>query len=114
MSEPISPCSASCPADSVCHTPITLREARERFAREAVRGECDSGRYRCRYYAWGQGPTLLVVPGLAEASESFILLCAGLAPRFRCVAYDLPGTPGDGSRWGGYTHADLTADVVAL
>lgn len=114
MNEPTPPCSASCPADGACHAPITLREARERFAREAVRGDCDTGRYRCRYYAWGEGPTLLVVPGLAEGAESFILLCARLASRFRCVAYDLPGAADDGSRLGGYTHADLTADVFAL
>ena len=26
---------------------------------DARRGEIDTGRYRCRYYAWGKGPALV-------------------------------------------------------
>ena len=93
---------------------MTLREARDRFKREAEWHEVDTGRYCCRYYSWGRGPTLLLVPGLAEAAESFILFCCRLASQFRCLAYELPGRHGDGADLGRYTHAELVADVFAL
>ncbi len=93
--------------------PPTLEEALHRFDREAVRGVCDTGRYRCAYYVWGTGPPLLFIPGLSGDARSFILLTAHLAGSFRCIAYDLP-SGGDGARLDRLTHADLVADVFAL
>src|SRR5688500_12348938 len=91
---------AACPAASLCHptAPLTLADALPRFEREAKRGVCDTGRYRCNYYAWGEGPPLLLVHGLSDDSLSFVQLAARLAPFFRCVAYDLPRGNGDGAR----------------
>src|SRR5262249_13779581 len=56
----------TCPAH-IAHIPLS--EALERYRREAVHGVCDTGRYRCPYYTWGEGPTLLLVPGLADDSH---------------------------------------------
>lgn len=86
--------------------PLSLAEALERFEREAVRGVCDTGRYRTDYWTWGSGPPLLFVHGLAGTSHSFVRVAALLAPRFRCIAYDLPAA--------GCTHADLVSDLFAL
>lgn len=94
--------------------PIPLARAAERFRREAVRGVCDTGRYRCRYAAWGEGPPVLFVHGLADEGASFLLLGAHLADRFRCITYDLPTGRGDGARLGRYRHADLAADALVL
>jgi pimeloyl-ACP methyl ester carboxylesterase len=49
-----------------------------------------------------------------DDARSFVLLMAGLAGQFRCIAYDLPAGGGDGARLGRYTHADLVADALAL
>jgi pimeloyl-ACP methyl ester carboxylesterase len=97
-----------------CHRPIRLGDALARFEREAVRGVCDTGRYRCSYYSWGQGPPLLIIPGLSDQARSFVLVAALLSDQFRCVAYDLPTGRGDGACLRRYTHADLVEDAFAV
>lgn len=101
---------ATCPAtEQVC-----LEHVLQRFQREAVRGACDTGRYRCSYYTWGMGPPLVFVPGLVDDSRSYVLPIALLADHFRCIAYDLPTGRGDGARLRHYRHADLVEDLFAL
>jgi pimeloyl-ACP methyl ester carboxylesterase len=92
----------------------TLPEILVRFEQEATPGVCDTGRYRCRYYVWGQGPPLLFIPGLSDDAYSFVQVMVHLTERFRCIAYDLPAGGADGARLSLYTHADLVADVFAL
>ncbi len=94
--------------------PVSLAETLRRFEAEAVRGECDTGRYRCRYYTWGHGPPLLFIPGLSDDALSFVLVSGLLADQFRCIAYDLPTGRGDGARLTRYTHAHLVEDALAL
>jgi 3-oxoadipate enol-lactonase len=91
----------------------TVTEILTRLEREADRGVCDTGRYHCRYYSWGEGPALVFVPGLGDDALSFALLASRLMPRFRCIAYDLPGRPGDGFT-GPLRYTGLTADLFAL
>src|SRR5262245_23689709 len=102
--------SGSCPAAP----PLSLKAAWDRFAREAVRGVCDTGRYRCPYFVWGTGPPLLFIPGVAASGRSFVLAVARLAAYFRCISYDLPTGRGDGARLARVSHADLVADAFAL
>jgi len=91
-----------------------MREVLDNYFREAERGECDTGRYRCRFYAWGQGPALVFVPGLCDDGLSFVLPISRLKTHFRCIAYDLPGGKDDGANLGRYRHADYVADLLAL
>src|SRR6266536_3200574 len=77
-------------ASGWCLPPVTLAEALTRFAHEATEGVCHTGRYRCRYYAWGEGPPLVFIPGLSDDRLSFVLPIARLSDSFHCVAYDLP------------------------
>jgi pimeloyl-ACP methyl ester carboxylesterase len=100
----------ACPAAA----PLTLAAALRRLDQEASQGVCDTGRYRCPYFAWGQGPPLIFVPGVAASGRSFVLLIAQLAAHFRCIAYDLPMGQGDRARLGRTKHADLVADLFAL
>ncbi len=96
------PCGLTCPPDACAvHTaaaPILLTEALERFGREAKHGICDTGRYRMPYFIWGEGPPLVCVHGAGDTGRSFIQPISRLSAHFRCVAYELPGTPGDGAR----------------
>ena len=96
------------------HPLISLDEARCRFDREAIRGICDTGRYRCPYYVWGTGPPLIHVPGLADDALSFLLLSSVLSGQFLCIAYDLPVGRSDGARLSRYRHSDLVEDLFAL
>lgn len=100
-----------CPADL---PRIDFDEAFARFEREAVSGVCDTGRYRCRYCTWGEGPDVLFVHGMCDDRLSFVLPIALLSRRFRCTAYDLPVGRGDGADVRRYRHADHAADVLAL
>lgn len=108
-------CHEQCPA----HTPQTLppldfEEATARFRREAQHGVCDTDRYRMPYFCWGTGAPLLFIHGIADVPESFVAPIARLAAHFRCIAYALPGSRGDGAWLSRYTHADLVRDVWAL
>jgi pimeloyl-ACP methyl ester carboxylesterase len=107
------PCSDTC-AVQAPPAPLVLDEALERFRSEAVRGTCDTGRYRMPYYSWGEGPPLVFVHGVSDSSRAFVLPAARLPAHFRCVAYDLPAGKADGARLRTYRHADLVEDFWAL
>jgi pimeloyl-ACP methyl ester carboxylesterase len=103
------------PDAAVVHAdPIPLKEALSRFEDEASHGVCDTGRYRCRYYVWGTGPPLLLIPGLSDDALSFVQAASLLSRSFRCIAYSLPNGRDDGASLCGYAHAQLTLDVFAL
>jgi pimeloyl-ACP methyl ester carboxylesterase len=93
---------------------VCLEEAATRFHEEAHSGVCETGRYRARYFTWGEGPPLLFIPGLCDDALSFLLPISHLSTHFRCIAYDLPEGGEDGACLKLYDHAKLAADVVAL
>lgn len=106
----ISPCDQVCTLS--CATPCTppqpavsLGEALARFSSEAVQGVCDTGRYRCRYSTWGEGPPLLILLGAADSSQVHVPLMALLSRSFRCIVCALP--PGRDA-------AELVAEVWAV
>src|SRR5271155_425383 len=108
-----------CPHDSlsICPLPLealTLAEAQTHFRCEAIRGVCDTGRYRCPYFVWGRGPTLVCIPGMIDDALSFVRPLALLSRHFRCIAYDWPNGGSDGAHWPTYRHRDLVADLFAL
>ncbi len=103
------PCLTASPA-----APITLAEAQRRFECEATSGVLDTGRYRCRYAVWGDGPPLLFVPGLSDRGNVFVLLTALLSRHFCCVTYYLPVGGSDRARLHRLSHDGLVADARAL
>ncbi len=91
----------------------SVGESLQRYQRHAEFGTFFTGRYRCRYSIWGQGPTLVLVHGLADRAKSFAPLMDRLYPSFRCITYDLPdGT--DGAKLASYRHRDYVYDLLAL
>ena len=97
-----------------CARRLVLSECLDHWHREAQLGEVNTGRYRCRYVVWGQGPTLVMVPGMASDAISFVMLMDRLKAHFRCVSYELPEGGPDGARLMTYRHDDLTSDLFAL
>jgi pimeloyl-ACP methyl ester carboxylesterase len=93
---------------------LSIAETLRRFGREATRSVCATGRYRCPYYVWGQGPPLVFIHGLGDTCRSFLALIALLSAHFRCIAFDLPTGRGDRARLWEYRHADLVSDLFAL
>src|SRR5271165_2932288 len=97
-----------------CSARSVIREALDSYYQDAERVVCDTGRYRCRYYVWGRGPTLIFVPGLCDDGLSFVLPISRLKDHFRCIAYDLPGGHDDGASLRRYRHTDYIADLFTL
>ena len=91
-----------------------FRAATTRFAREARPGVVRTGRYRLGYRAWGSGPPVVFVHGMADVGRSFVMVMARLCDRFTTIEYDLPDGLTDGSAIGRYTHRDYVADLLAL
>lgn len=97
-----------------CATRLVISEVLSRFDQEAQRSSCDTGRYRCPYFSWGEGPPLIFVPGLCDDALSFVMPIARLSDRFRCIAYDLPTGAGDGACLADYRHDGLVRDLLQL
>jgi pimeloyl-ACP methyl ester carboxylesterase len=113
------PCALEC-ADACVQSasaglaPIDLTEARARFEKEATRGVCPTAHYRMPYYAWGEGPPLVFVHGVADTGHSFLMPVSRLSAHFRCIAYELPSGRGDCARVRRWTHDDLVRDLWTL
>jgi len=90
------------------------RSAFAAFRRDAVRSVLDTGRYRMRYFAWGSGPPVVFVHGMADASRAFVMVMHRLVQRFTCIGYELPDGLTDGSHLARYSHREYTADLLAL
>ncbi|MBI3412073.1 MAG: alpha/beta hydrolase [Planctomycetes bacterium] len=97
-----------------CATRLVLSEILSRFEGEAIRHSCNTGRYRCPYFVWGEGPQLIFIPGLCDDALSFVMPIARLSERFRCIAYGLPTGAGDGARLAGCRHGALVDDLITL
>lgn len=110
------PCELTCPDHGNCPPAgrIDLADAVARFDREATRATLDTGRYRLRYYTWGKGPPLTFIHGVGDWSRSVLMVVSRLVNQFRCIAYDLPGMPGDGANLWRYRHDDLVDDLYRL
>jgi pimeloyl-ACP methyl ester carboxylesterase len=91
-----------------------LYAAQAAFRREARGGVVRTGRYRLRYSAWGDGPPVVFVHGMAGAADQFVMVRHRLADRLTTAAYELPDGVTDGSVLGRYTLRDYAADLVAL
>jgi pimeloyl-ACP methyl ester carboxylesterase len=67
------------------------------------------------YRNLGQGPPLLLVPGIASTYRVYTLLLNQLAEHFRTVVYDYPGEqPDDGAHLAGISHDQLVDDLFGL
>lgn len=85
------------------------------YDRDAVVGAWDGPRYRMTYRVLGQGPPLIVIPGIAATYRVFALVLNRLAGHFRTVIYAYPGDlPDDGAHLDRMTHEDLVADLLGL
>src|SRR5262245_5005626 len=103
------------PARPPCPAPSDFRAEVARYDQNAEVGTWNGPRYRMTYRTLGQGPPLILVPGIAATYRGYALMLNRLADRFRTVIYDYPGEhPGDGARLGRITHADLVDDVFGL
>jgi pimeloyl-ACP methyl ester carboxylesterase len=85
------------------------------YDRDAAVGVWEGPHYRVTYRVLGQGPPLVLVPGVAATYRVYVPLLNRLARRFRTVIYAYPGDdPGDGARLDRVTHEGLVEDLFGL
>src|SRR5262249_19248944 len=84
------------------------------FVRGATHTSFHTGRYRMRFATWGGGPPLVIIHGMADAPRGFAMVMQQLAPRFTCIAYDLPNGRDDSATLGAYRHRHHADDLLAL
>lgn len=98
-----------------CPAPADFRAEVAAFDRDAEAGRWDGPRYAMRYRVLGQGPPLILVPGIAATYRGYALLLNRLASRFRTVVYDYPGEHrDDGASLSRLTHDHLVDDLFGL
>jgi pimeloyl-ACP methyl ester carboxylesterase len=98
-----------------CPAPADFRKAVADYDRDAQVGVWVGPRYRLTYRLLGQGPPLILIPGIASTYRGYALLLNTLAGRFRTVLYDYPGEHAhDGARLGPITHEHLVDDLFGL
>ena len=98
-------------------TATELHTALDRYHREVQHDRFTTPRYRLDYLVWGPatGAPVILVHGLCDCPRSFAMLMARLVDHgFRCISYHLADGRGDQARLGAYSHADYTADLIAL
>jgi pimeloyl-ACP methyl ester carboxylesterase len=103
------------PARAPCPAPANFRAEVARYDAAAELGRWEGPRYRLTYRILGQGPPLILIPGIASTYRVYALLLNRLGEHFRTILYDYPGEhPEDGSRLGEITHDHLVDDVFGL
>ena len=72
-------------------------------------------RYRMTYRVLGDGPALVLLPGLASTYRGYAPTLLRLAGRFQTIQLDYPGeNPDDGAYLRRITHNDLVDDLFGL
>lgn len=103
------------PARPPCPAPAVFRDEVARYDRLAQVGRWHGPRYCMTYRVLGDGPPLILVPGIASTYRTYALLLNRLAGRFRTIVYDYPGDqPADGARLASIGHDDLVDDLFGL
>lgn len=113
MNENVSPAQPYDPAaGSPCPRPASLSKALEDFERKAEIRIVRTSRYRTTCRILGDGPPLIVSPGLASTYRGFAILLNTLAERFRTIIYDYPGDqPDDDADLRRIDHAALAENL---
>ncbi len=94
---------------------ISFKQAKAAFDAQANLKRISLERYQARVWTWGNGPDLFLIHGLAEHSDSFLLIASELSKHFRCIGYDLPGgNADDGANLWRYQHGDLAGDALHI
>jgi len=84
------------------------------LAREGTVGHAQLRHYTARYTEWGEGPPLVLVPGLAGGSNLLGPLARLLAEHFRVISYELRGEDEPFALRRRFDLKDLTDDLAEL
>ncbi len=99
-----------------CPAPADFRAEVAKYDAAAAVGRWDGPRYRMTFRVLGEGPPLVLIPGIASTYRGYAPRALNrLSEKFRTVVYDYPGeNHGDGARLGSIRHEHLVDDVFGL
>ncbi len=95
--------------------PLDLRAEVAAYDRLAAVGSWAGPAYRLTYRTLGEGPPLVLIPGLASTYRAYAATLNRLSRRFRTIQVDYPGeNPGDGADLAAIDHDAIVAAVLGL
>jgi pimeloyl-ACP methyl ester carboxylesterase len=98
-----------------CQPPANFREEVRLFDERARVSRWDGPRYRLTYRTIGQGPALVIVPGMASTYRIYALLANRLSDRFKTIVYEYPADEADDrAELAKISHKDLADDLLGL
>ena len=105
----------SSPSRPPCPAPANLRAEVQKYDKAARVSRWEGPRYRMTVRELGEGPPLILLPGVASTYRGYCLTLNQLASKYRTIVYDYPGDqPDDKARLGRISHDDLVDDVFGL
>lgn len=98
-----------------CPAPASLAKALADYNRQAEVKVVKTATYNATCRILGEGPPLLLSPGLASTYQGFSIFLNQLATQFCTIIYDYPGDqPGDQARLGRISHDHLVDNVFEI
>jgi pimeloyl-ACP methyl ester carboxylesterase len=99
----------------VCQPPADFRRELSLYDAQARVRHWDGPRYRMTFRTLGQGPPLVLAPGIASTYRIYTLLLNRLSEHFTTILYEYPGDePGDRAHLAEISHVDLVSDLFGL
>jgi pimeloyl-ACP methyl ester carboxylesterase len=98
-----------------CPAPARIDHEVATYDARAEVGRWDGPDYRMTYRCVGEGPPLLIAPGIASTYHVYAILLNQLSTRFRAIIYDYPGEHvDDGAKLSRITHDNLVDHLFGL
>ena len=98
-----------------CPAPASLAKALDEYHRNAEVRKVKTRHYQATCRILGQGPPLLLSPGIASTYQGFTIFLNELAKQFRTIIYDYPGDqPGDQARLSRISHDCLVDNLFDI
>ncbi len=106
---------AEVPPRPPCPAPANMRAEVAAYDQSALTGIWEGPRYRMSYRVLGEGPPLILIPGIASTYRGYSIVLNRLASRFRTVLYDYPGEHADDrAQLRRISHEHLVDDLFGL
>jgi len=98
-----------------CTPPANYRKEVDAYDQRAKTSRWTGPRYAMTVRELGEGPPLILVPGVASTYRGYAMTLNRLADRFRTIVYDYPGDQSDdGAKLGRISHDHLIDDLFGL
>ncbi len=98
-----------------CPAPADFAHEVAEYDRLATQDVFQGPRHRMHYRMLGQGPPLILSPGIASTYRGYALLLNKLSERFQTIVYEYPGDqPDDAAKLRQISHEHMVDDVFGL